>query len=130
MELHTLNKVVLGGFNNLEIAALQDIAEGHGCSLTGYNGDAAGFLRHIAVVAQLSYGIDSGHEVVDLNLSAVFGLHGLIHAVALYMEVNAVYFAVLGGFDDFGAAVGYLYIQIALNGVADRLGIGNQILPS
>ena len=44
------------------------------------------------------------------------------------MEIDPVHLAVLGGFHDFGGAIGYLHIQESLYGIADGLGIGDYIL--
>ena len=86
------------------------------------------FLGHILVIALLRDGIDTGHQIVDVNFTVPVGGNGLIDALAGDGEGNAVHLAVLAGLDDFGAAVTDLQIQKGCDRVADRSAVGNNIL--
>ena len=85
MEFRTLAESVLTGLGNRQIAALYHIAESNGCRLTADYGNAANLLWLVFFLCEFGYGENSGHEVIDLNLTAVFGLYGLLNTVALYM---------------------------------------------
>ena len=128
VELYTLVQSVLGGLGHGQIAAAEYIVEGNRRRLSGEHGDTVAFLGHILVIALLSDGIDTGHQIVDVNFTVSVGGNGLIDALAGDDEGNAVYPAVLAGLDDFGAAVTDLQIQKGCDRVADRSTVGDHIL--
>ena len=128
VELHALVQAVLGGLGHDERAALQGIIEIDRCHLTADDGHTAHLLRLVFVIVLLGHGVNAGSKVVDLNDTACARCNGLVHAVAGDRKVNALYLAVLAGFDDLGAAVADLDVQIALYGVIHRLRIGDGIL--
>ena len=109
MEFHAFVQAVLTGFGYGEIATLQNIVKGYGCGLPADHSNAAGFLRLVSVLGEFRYRINTGGKVIYLNLAAVFRLNGFINAIALHMEIDSVHLAVLGGFHDFGGAVGCLH---------------------
>ena len=61
VEGHALIKVILRGFDNLNIATLQCVVEVDGRNLSRNYGYSAGLLRLVAVIFLLGYGIYSGH---------------------------------------------------------------------
>ena len=128
VELHALIQSVLGGLGHGQIAAAEYIVEGNRRRLPGKHGDTVAFLGYILVVALLSDGIDTGHQIVDANFTVPVGGNGLIDALAGDSEGNAIHPAVLAGLDDFGAAVADLQLDKRFYGVADGGRIGDGIL--
>ena len=128
VELHTLIQPVLGGLGHGQIAAAEYIVEGNRRRLSGEHGNAVAFLGHILVITLLSDGIDTGHQIVDVNFTVSVGGNALIDALAGDGEGNAVHLAVLAGLDDFSAAIADLQIQKGCDRVADRSAVGNNIL--
>ena len=128
MEGHALVEIVLRGLHNPQISTLELVVEGHGRNLTGNHRHTAGLLRLILVVVHFGHGVDTGHQVVDLNLALGVGLDGLIDAIAGNGESKVVYLSVLRGLDDLSRAVGHLQIEERLHGVTDRLCVGDNIL--
>ena len=128
VEFHALVQAVLGGLGHDEGAALQGVIETDHCHLTADDGDTAHLLRLVFVVVLLGDGVNAGGKVIDLNDTACTCRNGLVHAVAGDRKGNALDLAVLAGFDDLGAAVTDLDVQITLYGVIHRLCIGDGIL--
>ena len=119
MEGYALHKTVLRGLDDLQVATLELVIEIHGGNLTGNHRNTAGFLRLILVVVLLRHGIDTGHQVVDLNFTSCIGLDRLIDPVAGDGKGEVVHLAVLARFDDLGRAVGHLQVEKRLHGVTD-----------
>lgn len=128
MELHALIQPILGGLGHGKLAAAEHIVEGNRRPLPGKHGDTVAFLGHILVITLLSDGIDTGHQIVDVNFTVSVGGNALIDALAGDGEGNAVHLAVLAGLDDFSAAIADLQIQKGCDRVADRSAVGNNIL--
>ena len=128
MEGHALVEIVLRGLHDLQISSLEFVVEVYGRNLTGNHRHTAGLLRLILVVIHFGHGVDTGHQVVDLNLALGVGLDGLIDAVAGDGKGEVIHLAVLRGLDDLGRAVGHLQIEECLHGVTDRLCVGDNIL--
>ena len=128
VELHALIQPILGGLGHGQIAATEYIVEGNRRRLSGKHGNTVAFLGYILVIALLSDGIDTGHQIVDANFTVPVGGNGLIDALAGDGEGNAVHPAVLAGLDDFSAAIADLQIQKGCDRVADRSAVGNNIL--
>ena len=128
MEGYALHKTVLRGLDDLQISSLEFVVEGHSGNLTGNDRHTPGLLRLILVVVHFGHGVDTGHQVVDLNFTLGVGLDGLIAPVAGDGKGEVIYLAVLARFDDLGRAVGHLQIEECLHGVTDRLCVGDNIL--
>ena len=128
VEFHALIQPVLGGLGHDERAALQGVIEIDRCHLTADDSDTAHLLRLVFVVALLGDGVNAGGKVVDLNDTARTCRNGLVHAIAADRKGNALYFAVLTGLDDLGAAVGYFQVKIGFDGIADRSAVSDHIL--
>ena len=128
VEGHALHKAIFRGLDDLQVATLELIVEVHGGNLTGNHGNTARFLRLIFVVAHLRHGVDTGHQVIDLNLTLGVGLDRLIDPVAGNGKGEVIYLAVLRGLDDLGRAVADLQIEKCLHRVIDFLGVADDIL--
>ena len=107
MKGHALVEIILRGLHDLQISTLELVVEGHSGNLTGTDRHTAGLLRLILVVVHFGHGVDTGHQVVDLNLSLGVGLDSLIDAVAGDGKGEVIHLAVLRGFDDLSRAVGH-----------------------
>ena len=119
MEGHAFVEIVLRGLHDLQISSLEFVVEVYGRNLTGNYRHTAGLLRLILVVIHLGHGIDTGHQVVDLNFTSCIGLDRLIDPVAGDGKGEVVHLAVLARFDDLGRAVGHLQVEKRLHGVTD-----------
>ena len=128
VELHALIQSVLGGFGHGKLAAAEYIVEGNRRRLSGKHGNTVAFLGYILVVALFSDGIDTGHQIVDVNFTVSVGGNGLIDALAGDGEGNAVHLAVLTGLDNFSASIADLQLDKCPYGVADGGRIGDGIL--
>ena len=128
MEFNARIQSVLGGFGHFQRAALELIAESHGCGLTADNGHTPDFLRHILVAGLLGDGVHAGHQIVDLYLAVGSGGDGLAHAVAIDGEGNALHVAVLRGFDNLSRAEADLDLGKAVDLIRHGLGVGNDVL--
>ena len=128
MEFDALGHIVFGGLDYLEVTALQNIVESHGCRLPGHHSYSAALLRLIFVFRLFGYGVNSRIEMIHLNLATVCRLNSFIDTIALNAERNPVNLAVLGGFYDFCRAVGYLDIEITFYRIVDLLCVGDGIL--
>ena len=128
MKGHALVEIILRGLHDLQISTLELVVEGHSGNLTGTDRHTAGLLRLILVVVHFGHGVDTGHQVIDLNLALGVGLDGLIDAIAGNGESKVVYLSVLRGLDDLSRTVGYLKIEKCLHGVIDLLGVADDIL--
>ena len=128
MEGHAFVEIVLRGLHDLQISTLELVVEVYGRNLTGNHRHTTGFLRLVFVVVHFGHGVNTGHQVVDLNLALGVGLDGLIDAVAGDGKGEVIHLAVLRGLDDLSRAVGHLQIEERLHGVTDRLCVGNDIL--
>ena len=128
MEGNALVQTVLGGLGHGEMAPSEGIAEGHGGRLTVDHGDVLGFLVIVLVVGLLGHHILAGNQIVDLDLAVGTGGHSLVNALTDDAEGDALHDTVLGGLDDLHTAVADIELQVALHRVADRLGVGDQIL--
>ena len=128
MEGHSFVEIVLRGLHDLQISTLELVVEVYGRNLTGNHRHTAGFLRLILVVVHLGHGVNTGHQIVDLNLTLGVGLDGLIDAVAGDGKSKVVHLTVLRGLDDLGRAVGYLQIEERLHGVHNGGCVSDRIL--
>ena len=128
MELHALGQSVLGGLFDREVAAAERIAESDCGNLTADNGYTANLLRNIFVIFGFGHGVNSGLEVIHLNHAAICGFNGLVDAVALDAEGNAVHFSVLADLDDFGTACRRAHLEIGRNGVVVGRNAGHHVL--
>ncbi len=128
MELDSLGQAVLGCLGDNEITASEDIVKGDGCRPPGYNHHRTAFLRLVLVIGLFGHSVGAGGKIVDLDFTRRIGGNGLVDPVALNAEFDSINLAVLGGLDDFCAAIADLDIQVAGDGVADRLCVGHNIL--
>ena len=128
VELHALIQPILGGLGHGQITAAEHIVKGNRRRLAGKHGNTVAFLGYILVVALFSDGIDTGHQIVDVNFTVSVGGNALIDALAGDGEGNAVHLAVLAGLDDFSAAIADLQLEKRSYRVADGGRIGDGIL--
>ena len=128
MEGYAFVEIVLRGLDNLQISSLELVAEVYGRNLTGNHRNTAGLLRLIPVVIHFSHGVNTGHQVIDLNFSLGVGLDCLIDAVAGDGKGEVIYLAVLRGLDDLGGAVGHLQVKKRLHGVHNSGCVSDRIL--
>ena len=128
MKGHALVEIILRGLHDLQISTLELVVEGHSGNLTGTDRHTAGLLRLILVVVHFGHGVDTGHQVVDLNLALEVGLDGLIDAVTGDGKGEVIHLAVLRSLDDLSSAVGHLQIEECLHRVINLLSIADNIL--
>ena len=128
MEGNALVQTILGGLGHGEMAPSEGVAEGHGGRLTVDHVDVLGFLVIVLVIGLLGYHILTGNQIVDLDLAVGIGGHSLVNALTGDAEGDALHNTILGGLDDLHAPKADIQLQIALHRVADRLGIGDEIL--
>ena len=119
---------VLGGLNDLEVAALERIVKRYGCGLSRYDGYGFCRLRFVAIFHNLGHGVGAGAEIVDLDLAVRSGGYRLIHTVACDGESNAGHLSVLGSLNDLGRAEADLNVQIALDRIVDLGRVSGQVL--
>ncbi len=127
VEAHTLNKIVLRGLDNREIAALEYIVEGNGCRLSAHDRNGLGVLRLILIRSLLGNGVCAGNKVVDQDRPVASCHYGLLNALAADCEANAGNHAVLRGLYKLNSAGTGFHIEIAVNGIG-VLHAGHNIL--
>ena len=127
-ERNTRYDAVLGGLNDLEVAALERIVKRYGCGLSRYDGYGFCRLRFVAIFHNLGHGVGAGAEIVDLDLAVRSGGYRLIHTVAGDGEGNAGHLSVLGSLNDLGRAEADLNVQIALDRIVDLGRVSGQVL--
>ena len=128
MESNTLNKIILGGFDDLKITSLENIIEIDLGYLTGNNSYSVNLLRYIFVNRLLCYRVNTGHKVIKLELTAVCGCDSLINAVSADGKLNAVNLSILTCLYNLTRAVADLHFDKAADRVADLLSISDHIL--
>ena len=72
--------------------------------------------------------VDAGSNAVKLDFPGAVGVDRPVKAVAGDIERNARHITVLGSFYDLHAAQADFHIEIAFDGVGDRLRIGHKVL--
>lgn len=86
------------------------------------------FLWHIFVDGLLCYGIDTRHQIIKLELTAIRCCYGLVDTITGNREVDTVHLSVLTGLDDLAGAIADFHLHIATNRIANFLCIGNNVL--
>ena len=128
MEGHSLHQTVLAGLCDLQTAALQHVVKVHGGRLAADNGHALGSLGFIFVNRLLGHGINTGIEVGDVDFARRIGGLGGAVSLAGNREGDALYFAVLGSFDQLHVAGFDFQIEIAHHLVGNGSSIGGEVL--
>ena len=106
MELYALHQIVLGIFDNLQVATLQGVIKGHGRGMTAYDCYSLNALRLIAVNRLFCDGVNARHKL-NIHRAVRFGRYGFIHSVARDIELNARNNTVLGSLFNMTCAVGF-----------------------
>ena len=129
-EGHAFHQTIFGFLDDTQLATLQGVVEGNLRSLATDDSDLLGFLDFINVhiVAHFGDGIGSGLQIIQQDLTICIGGDGLLQAVAGDREGNACHITVFGGLHDLQAAVANLDLERTADGIADGLGVGNNIL--
>ena len=130
MELNALHKSVFRGLDDLQIAALQDIAKAYSCGLAADHGDSLRLLRLIIAGSVLSDRVGARAQIIDGNFTIAASLYGLIDAVTGNGEFHAGYYSVLRGFHNLGRAQTDADAQITSDRVIYLCGEGREILLS
>ena len=128
MEGHSLHQTVLAGLCDLQTAALQHVVKVHGGRLAADDGHALSSLGFVFVDGLLGDGINTGIEVGDVDFARRIGGLGGAVSLAGDREGDALYFAVLGSFDQLHVAGFDFQIEIAHHLVGNGSSIGGEVL--
>ena len=86
------------------------------------------FLWHIFVDRLLCYGIDTRHQIIKLELTAISCCYGLIDTITGNREVDTVDLSVLTGLYNLAGAIADFHLHISTDRIANFLCIGNNVL--
>ena len=112
MKLHALDKPVLSGLRDFEIAATQRVIESYGRGFAADDGNSLSCLSLVFVIGKLRHRIGAGKKI-KIDGSVLSGRYRFIDAVAGNRELDALNLAVLTGLYDVADALS-LRVQLEI----------------